>query len=73
MWLHLLAMNLFAGLHVCRDGLRKNVFTFHSVLLCVFSGIAGFLSHTLTMLLVYKGSQSKVQRGDGYTVYKFDE
>ena len=72
MWLHLLAMNLFAGVHVTRDGLRRSIFTFHSVLLCALSGIAGFFSHELTKRLLNKRG-ADVQKGDGYTFYKFDD
>ena len=69
MWLHLLAMNLFAAVQICLDGLRRNIFTLHSVLLCVLSGILGLFSHYVTASLPRK--QEKIERREDFTIFKF--
>ncbi|QDZ17660.1 hypothetical protein HOP50_01g01670 [Chloropicon primus] len=70
MWLHLLAVNLFAAVQICLDGIRKNIFTLHSVALCAFSGILGFFSHYLTTLIHQRDGRI-TKKGDGSIVYKF--
>ena len=72
MWLHLLAVNLFAAVQIGREGLKKNIFTLHSILLCVFSGVLGFFSHFVTKILSRRGSKN-IQKGEGYTMYKFND
>ena len=71
MWLHLLAMNLFAAVQICLDGLRRNIFTLHSVLLCVLSGVLGLFSHYVTASLPRR--QEKIERREDFTIFKFTE
>eukprot|EP00891_Asterochloris_glomerata_P007487 jgi/Astpho2/7487/e_gw1.00114.155.1_t len=48
LWVHLLAINLFAARSAYLEGLQKQVPFFHSVLLCTVFGPLGLLSHCLT-------------------------
>ena len=47
-WAHFIAQDLFVGRALYFDGLRNNVVTRHSLLLTLFFGPAGILSHVLT-------------------------
>lgn len=47
-WVHLVVMDLFAGRWVYQNGLQANIFTRHSLALCLFAGPLGLLSHILT-------------------------
>mmetsp|Transcript_13915 Transcript_13915/g.35069 ORF Transcript_13915/g.35069 Transcript_13915/m.35069 type:complete len:262 (+) Transcript_13915:187-972(+) len=69
MWIHLLAMNLFVAVQICKDGYNRNVIAFHSVLLCVISGVLGCLSHAITKLLSRK--RVDMEEADGYTMFTF--
>lgn len=51
-WIHLLAVDLFAGRHVYLDGYERQVETRHSLVLCLMFGPVGILSHVLTKLIV---------------------
>jgi len=70
MWLHLLAVNTFAAVQVCLDGLRKGIFTLHSITLCPLSGVLGFLSHYATKMWLQRGSSIE-KRVDSTVVFKF--
>jgi hypothetical protein len=54
-WSHVLTWDLFVGRWIWLDGLRRNVFTPHSVLLCNLIGPPGLLLHWATCLLTGKG------------------
>ena len=47
-WSHVLTWDLFVGRWIWLDGLRRDIFTVHSVLLCNLIGPPGFLLHLLT-------------------------
>ena len=47
-WVHLLVMDLFVGRWIYWEGQRTGVWTSHSIILCLFAGPLGLLSHILT-------------------------
>ncbi|MEM6592616.1 MAG: ABA4-like family protein [Cyanobacteria bacterium P01_H01_bin.119] len=47
-WVHFLVMDLFVGRWIYLRGLDLNVFTRHSLVLCLFAGPLGLLSHMVT-------------------------
>ncbi len=47
-WVHLLVMDLFVGRWVYQEGQRTGVWTVHSLILCLFAGPMGLMSHLLT-------------------------
>lgn len=54
-WSHVLTWDLFVGRWIWLDGLRRGVFTCHSVLLCNLIGPPGLLLHWATCILTGKG------------------
>lgn len=54
-WSHVLAWDFFVGRWIWLDGLRRGVFTPHSVLLCNLIGPPGLLLHFLTCAVTGKG------------------
>ncbi|GAX18360.1 hypothetical protein FisN_23Hu254 [Fistulifera solaris] len=50
-WSHVLTWDLFVGRYVWLDGLRRGIFTPHSVLFCNLIGPPGLLLHWLTCTL----------------------
>ncbi|KAL7473721.1 hypothetical protein ACHAXS_014288 [Conticribra weissflogii] len=54
-WSHVLTWDLFVGRWIWLDGLRRGVFTAHSVLLCNLIGPPGLLLHFGTCLVTGKG------------------
>lgn len=47
-WAHFIAMDLFVGRWIYLDSRKNNVFAVHSLLLCLFFGPTGVISHVLT-------------------------
>lgn len=47
-WAHFLVMDLFVGRWVYWQGQEKGIFTVHSIILCLFAGPVGLLSHIIT-------------------------
>lgn len=47
-WAHFLVMDLFVGTWVYWQGQEKGIFTVHSIILCLFAGPIGLLSHIIT-------------------------
>lgn len=47
-WIHFLVMDLFVGRWVYREGQRTGIWTTHSLILCLFAGPLGLLSHSIT-------------------------
>ena len=47
-WMHFLAMDLFVGRWIYWQGQEKNIWTIHSLILCLFFGPVGLLSHLIT-------------------------
>jgi hypothetical protein len=54
-WSHVLTWDLFVGRWIWLDGLKRGIFTSHSVLFCNLIGPPGFLIHCATCLLTGKG------------------
>lgn len=50
-WVHYLVMDLFVGRWIYQQGLEKQIFTRHSLALCLFAGPTGLLSHGITAWL----------------------
>lgn len=51
-WIHFLVMDLFVGRWIYWDGQHKQVWTTHSILLCLFAGPLGLFSHLTTAAIV---------------------
>ncbi|MCS6812330.1 MAG: ABA4-like family protein [Cyanobacteria bacterium] len=51
-WVHYLVMDLFVGRWIYQEGQRTGVWTLHSLVLCLFAGPLGLLSHLLTSTIV---------------------
>jgi hypothetical protein len=47
-WVHFLVMDLFIGRYIYWQGQETGVWTIHSLLVCLFAGPIGLLSHILT-------------------------
>jgi hypothetical protein len=47
-WTHFLVMDLFVGRWIYWEGQRSGVWTVHSLVLCLFAGPMGLLSHLVT-------------------------
>ncbi len=47
-WIHFLVMDLVVGRWIYWKGQRTGVWTVHSLLLCLFAGPLGLLSHAIT-------------------------
>ena len=54
-WTHVLTWDLFVGRWIWLDGLKRNIFTAHSVLLCNLIGPPGLLLHYLTCFVSSEG------------------
>ena len=47
-WMHFLVMDLFIGRWIYQQGQEKQIWTVHSLVLCLFFGPVGLLSHIIT-------------------------
>ena len=47
-WVHFLVLDLFVGRWIYWEGQQTGVWTIHSLILCLFAGPIGLLSHILT-------------------------
>ena len=54
-WPHVLTWDLFVGRWIWLDGIRRGIFTRHSVLFCNLIGPPGLLLHWITCLVTGKG------------------
>jgi len=50
-WVHFLLLDLFVGRYIYLAGDQNKVWTTHSLILCLFAGPLGLLSHILTCAL----------------------
>lgn len=50
-WVHFLVMDLLAGRWIYLEGQRTGVWTTHSLILCLFAGPLGLLSHIATQAI----------------------
>ncbi len=55
-WVHFLVMDLFVGRWIYWEGQRSGVWTIHSLVLCLFAGPLGLLSHILTAWITQRFS-----------------
>jgi hypothetical protein len=53
-WVHFLVMDLFVGRWIYWEGQRSSVWVTHSLLLCLFAGPLGLLSHLVTAWIMQK-------------------
>ena len=53
-WTHFLVMDLFVGRWIYWEGQKTGIFTAHSILLCLFAGPLGLLSHIFTSWIKQK-------------------
>lgn len=53
-WTHFLVMDLFVGRWIYWQGQTKGLWTIHSLLLCLFAGPVGLLSHIITQAITDK-------------------
>ncbi|MGB3614233.1 MAG: ABA4-like family protein [Elainellaceae cyanobacterium] len=51
-WVHFLVMDLLAGRWIYQDGQTNQIFTRHSLSLCLFAGPMGVLSHIITRWII---------------------
>lgn len=62
-WVHFLVMDLFVGRWIYWEGQRTHIWTRHSLILCLFAGPIGLLSHVLTtwisQLIAARSGQSQ--------------
>ncbi len=47
-WIHFLVLDLFVGRWIYWEGQKTGVWTVHSLILCLFAGPVGLLSHIVT-------------------------
>lgn len=53
-WVHFLVMDLFVGRWIYLEGQRTGIWTIHSLILCLFAGPLGLLSHIVTNWIAEK-------------------
>lgn len=53
-WVHFLVMDLFVGRYIYLEGQNNGIVTIHSLILCLFFGPIGLLSHLITRAIVNK-------------------
>jgi hypothetical protein len=58
-WVHYIVMDLFVGRWIYLEGRDKQVWTSHSLLLCLFAGPVGLLSHLFTVAVVQAIRQAR--------------
>ncbi|MCU0534501.1 MAG: ABA4-like family protein [Hydrococcus sp. Prado102] len=66
-WTHFLVMDLFVGRWIYWEGQRTAVWTLHSLILCLFAGPVGLLSHLVTAWIARRFSGAS-QTGDQLSV-----
>lgn len=47
-WVHFLVLDLFVGRYIYWRGQEQKIWTIHSLILCLFAGPIGLLSHIIT-------------------------
>lgn len=60
-WVHYLVMDLFVGRWIYQQGQTHRIWTIHSLILCLFAGPLGLLSHIVTQGITQKVRQSAVE------------
>ncbi|MGK7923519.1 MAG: ABA4-like family protein [Trichodesmium sp.] len=64
-WIHFLVMDLFVGRWIYWEGQRTGFWTVHSIILCLFAGPLGLLSHILTSWISQKFFSNSTQDQTG--------
>ena len=59
-WVHFLVMDLFVGRWIYWQGQNKQIWTIHSLILCLFFGPVGLLSHIITETIFDKKSDAEI-------------
>jgi hypothetical protein len=62
-WIHFLVMDLFVGRWIYWEGQKTGIWTIHSLILCLFAGPLGVLSHIFTYWIT-KAISPNIQSGD---------
>ena len=60
-WVHFLVMDLFIGRWIYQQGQEKQIWTIHSLILCLFFGPVGLLSHIITDTIFGKDNLASTQ------------
>lgn len=60
-WVHFLVVDLLAGRWIYLEGRRTGVWTIHSLILCLFAGPLGLLSHITTQAIQNQLGQRSVE------------
>jgi hypothetical protein len=60
-WIHFLVMDLFVGRWIYWEGQNTGVWTVHSIVLCLFAGPVGVLSHILTRGVMQRWFADRLQ------------
>jgi hypothetical protein len=63
-WVHFLVMDLFVGRWIYWQGQEKQIWTRHSLILCLFFGPVGLLSHIITDTLFSKNNNPVTTKTD---------
>lgn len=58
-WVHFIVMDLFVGRWIYWQGQEKQIWTVHSLALCLFAGPIGVLSHMITDSFSQKATDAK--------------
>ena len=66
-WMHFLALDLFLGRWIYWQGQEKNIWTIHSLILSLFFGPIGLLSHIVTQALFGKQTDGEETKTDAVT------
>ena len=53
-WVHFIILDLFVGRYIYWQGQKEKIWTIHSLILCLFAGPIGLLSHIITSSLQSK-------------------
>jgi hypothetical protein len=57
-WVHFLVMDLFVGRYIYLEGQNNGIVTTHSLIICLFFGPLGLLSHLITSAIVNRFKKS---------------
>ncbi|NER85969.1 MAG: DUF4281 domain-containing protein [Moorea sp. SIO3A2] len=55
-WIHFLVLDLFVGRWIYWQGQQAGIWTIHSLILCLFAGPVGLLSHIITAWVTQKST-----------------
>ncbi|VEP13876.1 conserved membrane hypothetical protein [Hyella patelloides LEGE 07179] len=66
-WIHFLAFDLFVGRWIYWEGQKTGVWTFHSLILCLFAGPVGLLSHIITAWITERFLSTSEERETSLT------